>query len=60
MTREEFLTHEIYVWGEKYIFDLLDKGYSLTHTSGGWRWIVPVPTLDATRPVCYTTGVGVG
>lgn len=66
MTREEFLTHEIYVWGEDYIFNLIDRGYSLINTTGGWRWQLPVRTstistkVDTTAEVCYTAPVGVG
>lgn len=47
MTLDEFLKSEIAVWGEDYIFDLLDKGYELTELTDNltgsvkWAWIMP-------------------
>jgi len=45
MTREEFINREIRVWGEDYIFDLLDRGYEVRHLhtpDGGskWSWVL--------------------
>lgn len=61
MTREEFLAHEIYRWGEEYIFDLLERGYSLKLTNAGWRWFYTEPAqvaLDNSRDSCYAGAVG--
>lgn len=58
MTKDEFLKHEIYVWGEDYIFDLIDRGYSLTQTSAGWKWLLPLAQVDTAGAVCYASGVG--
>lgn len=44
MTREEFINREVAIWGEDYIFDLLDRGYEPKLTSEGWRWFAPVIT----------------
>jgi len=43
LTLEQFIEREIIVWGEDYVFDLLDKGYMpvlLTDQTGSdcWKW----------------------
>jgi len=43
MTNEEFINREVATWGEDYIFDLLDKGFTptllLSHTGEvKWTW----------------------
>jgi hypothetical protein len=42
-----YLEHDIAVWGEDYIFDLLDRGYQLHQTNQGIKWILPL-TKDST------------
>lgn len=52
MTKQEFIDHEVSVWGEDYIFDLLDRGYEAVQLSFNgdnsqikWWWRHPiVPT----------------
>lgn len=38
---QQFLDHEISVWGEDYIFDLIDRGYRAVETTAGCRWLAP-------------------
>jgi hypothetical protein len=44
LTETQFINSEIAVWGEEYIFDLLERGYepiALTDESTGkrvWKW----------------------
>lgn len=48
MTREEFITHEISVWGMDTVFDYIDRGYEPVLLSNGrWSWIMPVITRTA-------------
>lgn len=66
MTQDEYLKHEIALWGEEYIFDLVDRGYTLKLTTAGWKWLLPaaVPTgtsvqeVDTDRSLCYAAPVG--
>lgn len=76
MTREQFINREVSVWGEDYIFDLLDRGFEPvllsnksrdfsqingdTHTK--WTWIKSQANDDhLTHTEVYATvGVGVG
>lgn len=65
MTEDEFLKHEIALWGEEYIFDLIDRGYTLKLTTAGYKWVLPAvtvgtdsTTLDTTSGLCYTSAVG--
>jgi hypothetical protein len=39
-TADEFVKSEIFVWGEDYIFDLIDKGYvpTLLEENGSLKW----------------------
>lgn len=71
LTEDEFLKKEIVLWGENYIFDLVDRGYTLKLTTAGWRWILPasVPVVtagmqftavDTDSSLCYDGAVGVG
>lgn len=47
ISETEFLNREIAVWGEDYVFDLIDRGYELiplTDSKTGsvkWAWIMP-------------------
>jgi hypothetical protein len=47
LTETQFINSEIAVWGESYIFDLIDRGYepiALTDENTGkqvWRWVTP-------------------
>jgi len=57
MTRDEFINHEIHVWGIDYISDLFDKGYevvALATQDGDTRW----SWLLTNRPVSATVSVG--
>jgi hypothetical protein len=40
MTKDEFIQHEVSVWGEDYIFDLIDRGYEAVEmvVDGSTRW----------------------
>lgn len=46
MTYDEFIQHECHVWGEDYVFDLLDRGYIVVQTDDGkWGWQMPARKL---------------
>lgn len=47
MTIETYIQHEIHIWGEEYIFDLLDKGYEVVLTDKGYRWVLPASATSA-------------
>ena len=64
MTREEFINREVRVWGEDYIFDLLDRGYEpilLTNpqtTQTRWSWVLTNSPFCATvRDGCNDGGL---
>lgn len=40
MTETEFMRRELTLWGESYVFDLVDRGYVPTLTTQGWRWLL--------------------
>ena len=40
MTMQDFIEKEISVWGEDYVFDLMDRGYTPVLTDRGWYWLV--------------------
>lgn len=41
MNKEEFIKKEIMIWGEDYIFDLMDRGYSpIILPNGKWSWLL--------------------
>lgn len=42
MTLDDFVKHECRVWGEDYVYDLMDRGYTVHLTDRGWRWFAPV------------------
>jgi len=47
MTEDQFIQHEIATWGEDYIYDLLDRGYTpvrVFNQEGAikWTWILPI------------------
>jgi hypothetical protein len=60
MTETDFVKSEIAVWGEDYIFSLIERGYSPVLTDNGWFWlltqITPSMGLDIRPEVCYTDG----
>ena len=37
-----FVKHEMRVWGEDYITNLLNMGYNCVLTDKGWKWLLPV------------------
>jgi hypothetical protein len=47
MTREEFMNHEVMVWGEDEVFAFLDEGFVPTVVNGKWTWVKE--TVDATN-----------
>ena len=52
-TREEFITREVRVWGEDYIFDLLDRGYEVAELRDSrgvskWTWLLTNERQSAT------------
>lgn len=55
MTIEEFIRSEMIVWGEDYIYDLIDRGYEPILTNKGWKWITPVRECDNAGYHCYST-----
>lgn len=50
MTKEEFINREVYVWGEDYIFDLIDKGYNVIEVNGVFKWVAPVRANGTNAP----------
>jgi len=55
MTENEFIKRECSIWGEDYIFDLIERGYVPVLTDHGWKWMV---TRVAQAPsMCYTSTV---
>lgn len=49
MTYTEFINHEIAIWGEDYVFDLLDKGYSVVNTTHGYKWVLPASATNTSQ-----------
>jgi len=52
MTEQEFINKEIAIWGEDYIFNLVDRGYKaacLISRSGEmkWSWVLTQPDPHA-------------
>lgn len=48
-TETDFIRHEIAVWGEDYVFDLIEQGYVATDVPElGWRFM-PVQSSERTR-----------
>jgi hypothetical protein len=44
MTVDQFIAKEIAVWGEDYIFSLIDSGYTPVLTDdGNYKWLAPIP-----------------
>lgn len=39
MTESEFIAKEVAVWGEDYVFDLLDKGYVPAFITSLNKWV---------------------
>lgn len=40
ITADEYLRREISVWGEDYVYDLIDRGYTPVKLSNGkWSWL---------------------
>ena len=39
MNEAEFVNAEIAVWGEDYVYDLIDRGYAPVLTTIGWKWL---------------------
>lgn len=59
ITQDEYLKREIALWGEEYIFDLIDRGFTLILTSDGWKWVLPqLVRVDTERVLCYAPSVG--
>lgn len=57
MTQDQFIKSEIAVWGEDYIFDLIERGYSPMLTDNGWYWLLAVTqSLDTASEMCYADG----
>lgn len=55
MTLEQFIDREVATWGEDYIFNLIDLGFSpvLVVSSEGrekWSWVVPSITHGSLEP----------
>jgi len=52
MTQDQFIQHEIAVWGYEYIHDLLDRGFTpvqVFNSKGAvkWTWILSVKSRVA-------------
>lgn len=39
MTKQEFIQHEIHIWGEDHIFDLFDRGFDILPFGNTFRWV---------------------
>jgi len=49
-----FINHEIAVWGEDYIYDLLDRGFQpvlVSNREGGFKWTWILPQLSRVSEV---------
>jgi hypothetical protein len=55
MTEQEFINQESAVWGEQYIFDLIERGYSVRLTDHGWVWCLPQRVDSVTTVYANTT-----
>jgi hypothetical protein len=40
MTENEFISKFTNVWGEDYVYDLIERGYAPVYTTHGWKWIL--------------------
>lgn len=58
MTQDEFIKREMSIWGEDYIFDLLERGYEPKLTSAGYKWFYTNPAVDTAQRLCYAGSVG--
>jgi hypothetical protein len=41
-TENDFIKHEMSIWGEDEIYSLLDRGYVVKLTTRGYKWVIPV------------------
>lgn len=57
-TEDEFIKAEMTLWGEDYIFDLIERGYTPKLTNLGWRWFYSSGQVDTAADLCYAGGVG--
>lgn len=42
MTENDFIRHEMEVWDEEYVTNLLNAGYKAILTTAGWKWVLPL------------------
>ena len=56
MNETEFIKSEIAVWGEDYVFDLIDRGYTPVQLviNGSLRWWWKLSTYDRSGPLTQT------
>lgn len=56
MTKEQFIKSEIATWGEDYIFDLFERGYTVILVTDGtdtkWIWVL------TNEQICDSIGSG--
>jgi hypothetical protein len=54
MTIDEFVAHEIAIWGFEEIESLYNRGYLVVLTNRGPRWVLTNAGVDTDRPRCYS------
>lgn len=54
ITESQFVKSEMAVWGEDYVYDLIERGYSPVLTDNGWYWLLT--GLDNSPELCYDSG----
>lgn len=48
-TKTDFFHREVHVWGEEYVYDLVERGYTPILTTEGWRWMIVTNVQTPTR-----------
>ena len=51
ITADEFIKREYRVWGEDYIDDLIERGYTPFYINGKWTWLVEVSSANYAKTV---------
>lgn len=70
MTKHEYINYMVSVWGEDYIFDLIERGYEPIEVTNpisserGWKLLLTQDdvsaTMQASRPVVSPVSIGNG
>jgi hypothetical protein len=57
ITENQFVKSVMAVWGEDYVYDLIDRGYSPVLTDNGWYWLLTTANrVDKSSDLCYADG----